>query len=92
MPTKWLRFRDLKARGIVKNWPTLKRRVEKDGFPPGRMTGPNERTWTEEEIDEWYASRPVEGPEPRGVAKTRTGNPGPRKRKATASTTEAASA
>jgi hypothetical protein len=67
--TIWLRFRDLKARGIVGTWPTLKRRIERDGFPPGRMIGPNTRAWTEEEIDEWYRSRPVEGPAPRGIAK-----------------------
>ena len=67
--TIWLRFRDLKARGIVGTWPTFKRRIERDGFPPGRMIGPNTRAWTEEEIDEWYRSRPVEGPAPRGIAK-----------------------
>jgi predicted DNA-binding transcriptional regulator AlpA len=67
--TVLLRFRDLKARGIVKTRPTLKRRVKKDGFPPGRMTGPNERTWTEEEVDAWYRTRPVEGPALRGAAK-----------------------
>ena len=70
MPSKgWLRFRDLKARNIVKNWPNLKRKVKYQGFPPGRMTGPNERSWTEEEIDAYREGCPVEGPEPRGAAK-----------------------
>jgi hypothetical protein len=68
---RWLRFRDLKARGIVNNWPTLKNRIEKHGFPPGVMTGPNERTWTEEEIEEYRKRCPVEGPAPRGAAKER---------------------
>ena len=66
-----LRFRDLKDRGIVANWPSLKRRIEKDGFPPGRMIGENTRAWLESEIDAWIASRPIEGPEPRGAAKTK---------------------
>ena len=44
-----LRFKDLKRVGI-NNWPTLKRRVEKDGFPPGRYIGDNTRAWTEEEV------------------------------------------
>jgi hypothetical protein len=63
-----LRFRDLKERGIVANWPTLKRRILLDGFPPGRMLGGNVRAWLESEIDAWVASRPIEGPKPRGAA------------------------
>lgn len=54
----FLRFSDLKARRIVGNWPTLRRWVEREAFPPGRMLGPNSRAWTEEEIDHWLASRP----------------------------------
>jgi predicted DNA-binding transcriptional regulator AlpA len=68
---KWLRFRDLKTRGLVKSWPMLKRRVERDGFPPGRMLGPNTRAWTEDEIEEYENSRPTAGPPPRGAAKSR---------------------
>jgi predicted DNA-binding transcriptional regulator AlpA len=67
--TRLLRYRDLKARGIVHNRMTLRRRIRKDGFPAGRMTGPNERTWTEQEVDAWIGSRPVAGPELRGAAK-----------------------
>jgi len=62
----------------------LKRRVERDGFPPGRKTGANERTWTEEEVEAWINSRPTTGTVLKGVAKTRKGNP----RKAAASTTQ----
>jgi predicted DNA-binding transcriptional regulator AlpA len=69
--TTLLRFRDLKARGIVKNRMTLKRRVKKDGFPPGRMTGPNERSWTDDEIAAWVNSRPIEGPKLKGAAKAK---------------------
>ena len=70
-----LRFRDLKARGIVNNWPSLKNLVEHAGFPPGRMLSANRRTWTETEIDEWYRNRPVAGPAPRGAAKAGRGRP-----------------
>ena len=63
--TVLLCYRNLKARGIVRNWTTLRNRIRNDGFPAGRMTGRNERTWTEAEIDEWIASCPVAGPAPR---------------------------
>ena len=42
-----LRFRDLKDRGIVSNHVTLKRWIEREGFPPGRLLGPNTRVWRE---------------------------------------------
>jgi hypothetical protein len=63
---KVYRFRDLKEAGIVKNWVTLKRWIEKHGFPPGRLLGPNTRVWTEAEIEAWFLSRPEgwEGPPP----------------------------
>jgi hypothetical protein len=70
--TKWLRFRDLQARGIVKSWAQLKRLIQEYGFPPGRMISPNIRVWSEEEeIGPWLKNRPVAGPEPRGAAKHR---------------------
>jgi len=70
-----LRFKDLQARGIITSWPMLKHRVDRDGFPPGRKTGPNERTWIEAEVDAWIKSRPTGGTTLKGVAKTRRGNP-----------------
>jgi hypothetical protein len=57
--TLYLRFRDLKARGIVNNWPTLKYRIDKFGFPPGRLIGPNGRAWTEAEVETWIAAQPT---------------------------------
>jgi predicted DNA-binding transcriptional regulator AlpA len=69
--TVLLRFRQLKERGVVGSWPQLKRLQEGQGFPPGRMLSPNVRAWTEEEIDAWLASRPIAGPAPRGIAKTK---------------------
>ena len=53
-----LRFRDLKDRKIVTNHVTLKRWIEGEGFPPGRMLGPNTRVWREDEIEAWIMSRP----------------------------------
>jgi predicted DNA-binding transcriptional regulator AlpA len=57
----YLRFRDLKARGVISNWMTLKRWIEKEGFPPGVKLGPNSRAWTETEVNEWLAGRPKAG-------------------------------
>ena len=58
LPSKLLRFRDLKEIGLVKNWPTLKRRIKNQGFPPGRLLGPATRVWTENEVELWFVSRP----------------------------------
>ena len=48
---KLLRFKDLKALGIVDNRVTLSRRIKDQGFPPGFLLGPNSRAWTEDEIE-----------------------------------------
>jgi predicted DNA-binding transcriptional regulator AlpA len=59
-----LRFRQLKERGIVQSWPQLKRLQQLHGFPLGRMLSPNTRGWTEDEIDAWIESRPIENTRP----------------------------
>lgn len=60
----WLRYRDLVARGTVKNRPQLKNLQENDGFPLGRLFGPNTRVWDEQtEVVPWEKSRPT-GPKP----------------------------
>jgi predicted DNA-binding transcriptional regulator AlpA len=59
MRIQYLRFRELRARGLVNNWVTLNRWVQEQGFPPGRLLGPNTRVWTEAEIEAWVASRPI---------------------------------
>jgi predicted DNA-binding transcriptional regulator AlpA len=56
---KFLRFADLKTAGIINSWPMLRRRIERDGFPAGRMLGPNTRAWTEDEILAWLDGRPT---------------------------------
>ena len=66
---KFLCFADLRDRGIVNSWPMLKRRIENQGFPRGRMLGPNTRAWTEDEVAVWLESCPTAGPAPRGAAK-----------------------
>jgi predicted DNA-binding transcriptional regulator AlpA len=71
MSKGWLRFRDLKARNIVKSYTQLRRMRKLYGFPSGRMITPQIRGWTEEEIDAYYASCPVEGPPLKGAAKVK---------------------
>ena len=73
-----LRFRDLKARGVVMNWVTLRNWIEHEGFPPGRMAGPNTRLWDEPAVAAWLASRRIES------------KPWPSKRDATAPKVETA--
>lgn len=54
-----LRFRDLKARGIVSNWVTLANWIQREGFPPGKLAGPNTRLWDEPDVAAWLNSRPT---------------------------------
>jgi hypothetical protein len=56
---KFLRFSDLKDRGIFNSRMTLKRAIDERGFPQGRLLTPGCRAWTEDEVSEWLASRPV---------------------------------
>jgi hypothetical protein len=72
MSFSYLRFRDLKERGIAASWVQLSVMVRKYGFPPGRLLTPYQRVWTEEELAEFHASRPVVSDRPlRGEAKRR---------------------
>lgn len=52
-----LKFKDLKAAGIVNNWTTLVRWIDNGDFPPGLKLGPNSRAWTDTSVEEWLASR-----------------------------------
>ncbi len=56
MSERLLRFPDLKARGIINNWPTLRRWIERENFPVGFRIQ-NTRFWTEQSINDWIASR-----------------------------------
>ena len=55
---KYIRYRDLKARGVFGNRATLTNWIRKYGFPPGRVIG-NARLWSEDEVDAWIASQPT---------------------------------
>ena len=69
-----LRYRDLVAKGVVNNRPTLKNWIRDRGFPPGQMTGPNTRTWGEGEVQEYLDNRPTE-PKPVIPARRPRGRP-----------------
>jgi hypothetical protein len=88
MAKGWLRFSHLQKRNLVQSWTQLERLQKLYGFPKGRMISPNIRVWTEEEIDEYVESCPVEGPPPRGAAKQKH----ERKRKAAADCTNTTTA
>jgi predicted DNA-binding transcriptional regulator AlpA len=74
----YLRYSELKARGVVKNRTQLKHMIDSYGFPRGRLLSPNVRVWTDTEVDEYIDSRPIE---PKPVPKS-TGRPKGRPRKA----------
>ena len=57
---KFLRLKDLEERGIAKTHQAVRHMQIHHGFPLGRLLGPGTRVWTEDEINEWLASRPVE--------------------------------
>jgi hypothetical protein len=70
MPTKvWLRYADLKDRRIVNSWAQLSSLVKNQGFPTGRLLGPQTRVWGDDEIDGWLAARPTAPGLLRGFAK-----------------------
>jgi predicted DNA-binding transcriptional regulator AlpA len=53
---------DLKKRKISSSARQTKYLVDHHNFPPGRMLSPQIRGWTEDELTEWLASRPVKSP------------------------------
>jgi predicted DNA-binding transcriptional regulator AlpA len=55
---RYVRFRDLVAAGIVYNWPTLLRLIDREGFPVGIWLGSNTRAWRLDEVEAWLANRP----------------------------------
>jgi predicted DNA-binding transcriptional regulator AlpA len=56
---KLIHYNDLVERGVVHSRMTLKRLIDTQGFPPGRLVTPNSRAWTESEVDQWVEGRPV---------------------------------
>ena len=59
MNTRYLRYIDLQAAGVVNNRATLSRWIKNHGFPKGLLLGPNTRAWKEDEVEAWLQSRPV---------------------------------
>jgi predicted DNA-binding transcriptional regulator AlpA len=57
---KRVRYAELKQLGIVNNRVTLSNWIRERGFPPGQLTGPNTRTWDEDEVQRWLDSRPTD--------------------------------
>lgn len=53
---RYLRFSDLKARGIVNNRTTLARWIADFGFPHGVALGPKIRAYREDEVEHWIAT------------------------------------
>ena len=47
---KFLRFKDLKQRNIVRNWTTLTRLMREQDFPAGTRVGAQARAWDEAEV------------------------------------------
>jgi predicted DNA-binding transcriptional regulator AlpA len=56
---KLIRYNDLVAKGVINSRMTLKRVIDTQGFPTGRLVTPNSRAWDEEEVDAWVAARPT---------------------------------
>jgi predicted DNA-binding transcriptional regulator AlpA len=71
LPT-FIRFNDLKARGIAKSWAQLGHLQKHHGFPAGRLLSPQIRAWTEEEVADWLATRPTDKAPLRGAARVVT--------------------
>jgi hypothetical protein len=49
-----LRFCDLKAAGICRNWTQLNRMIALHGFPPGKKISPQVRVWNEADVMDWW--------------------------------------
>jgi predicted DNA-binding transcriptional regulator AlpA len=74
MSLKRLRYRDLVALGIIRNRPTLQNWIRDHGFPCGQLTGPNSRTWSEDEVQAWLDARPT-APKPAPAVTRPRGRP-----------------
>jgi predicted DNA-binding transcriptional regulator AlpA len=55
-----IKFKDLKARGIVQSWAQLGHLIESHDFPTGFYLGSNTRVWNESNVDDWLVNRPTD--------------------------------
>jgi predicted DNA-binding transcriptional regulator AlpA len=60
---RYLRFKDLQQRNIVRNWTTLARLIREQHFPAGVRIGAQARAWKEAEVDGWLQSRQIATPQ-----------------------------
>jgi hypothetical protein len=86
----YLRFADLKARGIVNNWVTLQNWINHEGFPPGILVGPKIRIFAEPLVQAWLDARRDVKNAPRGAARAKHEAKEAQKAKATARDDDAA--
>ncbi len=56
----YLRFADLKKRGIVRNRMTLRRWIDAGHFPAPVQLGPNSVAWVSDEVEAFEAARIAE--------------------------------
>jgi prophage regulatory protein len=56
---RYLRFPDLKARGICSSRDTLYRWIREGRFPAGVLLSPRMRAWPEDVVKQWLGSRPA---------------------------------
>jgi hypothetical protein len=56
----FVRFHDLRAAGIVSNWPQLYNLIDDYGFPAGMLLSPNCRVWDVQHVRVWLDARPTE--------------------------------
>jgi predicted DNA-binding transcriptional regulator AlpA len=56
---KYVRYADLVAAGICRNWPALLRLVDTEGFPEGVWLGRNTRAWSLDAVQAWLKTRPT---------------------------------
>jgi predicted DNA-binding transcriptional regulator AlpA len=61
----YVRYSDLAAVGIVRNWPTLLRLIREEGFPQGIMLGRNTRAWPLRDVETGLSMRPTANVSPR---------------------------
>ena len=57
---KLLTFPDLASSAGIKNWPALRRAIERDGFDPGFYISPNRRVWFEDVVTAWVEARALQ--------------------------------
>jgi hypothetical protein len=50
---QYYRAKDLRALGIVPNWPTLSSWIRERGFPPGILLSPRIRCWSRQSIQDF---------------------------------------